>query len=207
MTKLPYDVRGSFGFGLDDVSMEEIDTAVSSRSEEPTVVPQVDADSLSFSQFYLEYLLPNRPVVVRGATRDWGAAREWVTASGEPDTEKLKETFRGAEVCVESPTDQCRHTTTAEAYMERWQTGAFYLKDWHMARDFPREAPSKGKGSLLIWLLTPPTRLPGCRRLHHTGAVLLRLAEPLLRRSAQPDRPGSDHAPCGRPQGREQVIR
>lgn len=140
--RLPYNADTAFGCNaLDALTIEEIEAAHSLRcGSESTEIPRENVEDLPLSKFYREYLLPNRPVVVCGVTQKWGATREWVTKEGIPDVSELQTIFHGAEVVVESPADQCRSTTTAEAYLESWQTGAFYLKDWHMARDFPKEA-------------------------------------------------------------------
>ena len=70
--------------------MEKIEAAYSLRREDPKSIPRENIEDLPLEKFYLEYLLPNRPVIVCGATQEWGAARDWVTAAGEPDVEPLK---------------------------------------------------------------------------------------------------------------------
>ena len=61
-----------------------------------------DDAPLSFGRFVIEYLLPNRPVLLRGLAADWPAARDWVSADGTVDTEALRRIY-----CPDGAADRC----------------------------------------------------------------------------------------------------
>jgi len=134
-----FAAKAAFGVGMEALTKENIEAAYDLRSCEPNIVVTRNADELSIDRFLLDFLLPNRPVVVRGVTDSWGASQDWVK-DGIPNVEHLKEQFSTAEVCVEDPKDQSRKTMPAEDYFKNWDSGAYYLKDWHFARDFPEAA-------------------------------------------------------------------
>jgi hypothetical protein len=48
---------------------------------------------LSYHDFNNNYMIPNMPVILRGLTKTWKAAREWVDDAGEPDLAKLASLF------------------------------------------------------------------------------------------------------------------
>ena len=67
-------------------SMADADATSSSRPSRkrkvhvpPTPIPvdRIDASSLTDETFFLEYVLPNRPIVIRGAIDHWPALHKW----------------------------------------------------------------------------------------------------------------------------------
>ena len=62
-------------------------------TNEEEAVPRRPIDSLTPAEFRRLYLVPNRPVVLTGATVGWRAASDWVTADGEPDLPALARLF------------------------------------------------------------------------------------------------------------------
>ena len=63
--------------------------------------------------FLLDYLLPNRPVMIRNATKGWAASTEWVNDDGGIGVEALVAMYGGAAVEVESGTSPNRRALLA----------------------------------------------------------------------------------------------
>lgn len=63
-------------------------------------IPVEDASVLSYDRFCMQYMRPNLPVIIRGVTDGWRACREWVTAEGQPDLDRLEELFGSSHVQV-----------------------------------------------------------------------------------------------------------
>ena len=98
-------------------------------------------DCVSASQFFVNYLLPGRPALIRGLATDWRATSEWVDVSdGSPALDALAARFGS------SPVDVADCQLGEEApRLTGWTVGRFcdylrsreaderslYLKDWH----------------------------------------------------------------------------
>jgi hypothetical protein len=112
-------------------------------------IPRVE--SLSLGEFLRSYAVPNAPVLVRGASARWRAAREWVTPEGAPDVRAIAAAGRGG--CAGAalaPVATCvpggaagygrepRCSMRVSDFADKWLAGAagsLYLKDWHYFRD------------------------------------------------------------------------
>lgn len=121
-------------------------------TNEEEAVPRRPIDSLTPAEFRRLYLVPNRPVVLTGATVGWRAASDWVTADGEPDLPALARLF-GEDVVPVADCSRngrlggraaaaCRDMRVAE-YAAWWQGSGrasgecLYLKDWTFAAKHP----------------------------------------------------------------------
>jgi hypothetical protein len=110
-------------------------------------VDRRDASELDAAQFLATYLLPNRPLLLTGATRGWRASAEWVAPGGAPDVDALSRLFGDDAVQVAdcaAPEDAPRLRMTVAAYVAYWRAHAagrdsrvLYLKDWHCAAAHP----------------------------------------------------------------------
>ena len=118
-------------------------TLTRARSE----VDRRDAGELDDACFLLDYVLPNRPVLVRGLAAGWRACASWVRPDGAPDVAALAVAY-GASVApvadCAAAEDAARPELSLNAYAEYWakhHAGAdarvLYLKDWHLAAETP----------------------------------------------------------------------
>ena len=110
-----------------------------------------DAADLSYEEFWLQYMFPNRPVMIRNVGKQWRATREWVTSEGSVNAKFLSETFGEAKVWVthcaplagdsgEKSAGEREQWTLAE-YLDYFTTKdedprLLYLKDWHFPYEF-----------------------------------------------------------------------
>jgi hypothetical protein len=102
-------------------------------------VPRVRLSSLSVQEFRDQYMLPNKPVLLTGATAAWRAVREWVSADGQPNVQELANAFGNSMVSVVGRNGGRRQMTVAE-YAGWWEAretssdpeDVLYLKDWHL---------------------------------------------------------------------------
>ncbi|XP_056246980.1 2-oxoglutarate and iron-dependent oxygenase JMJD4 isoform X2 [Seriola aureovittata] len=108
---------------------------------------------LSYSKFFKKYLLPNHPCMFsRRFTENWKCRKQWVTEEGKPNFQKLLQEFDESPV----PVANCnakeynanpKQVMPFKEFIHYWKEyiqnghssakGCLYLKDWHMARDFP----------------------------------------------------------------------
>ena len=122
-----------------------------------------DAENLSYEEFWLKYMLANKPVIIRGVTRTWKASREWVKPEGGIDDDLLVEYFGQALVWVTHCKESAgkvpgeREQWTFREYMKYWKKYSsgklrtcgpnedsssssplplLYLKDWHFPTEF-----------------------------------------------------------------------
>lgn len=107
----------------------------------------------SYEYFLEHHLKPNLPALVGPElTAHWRARREWVEPvvdssdpeqpSSIPRFEYLRQAFGEATAqvadCSERHfTDQKRTDMKFSDFVDVWQQGRFYLKDWHFCRAFP----------------------------------------------------------------------
>jgi hypothetical protein len=108
----------------------------------------VEEEGLGIQEFWAKYQEPNRPVIVKGATKGWRASKEWVVTdeSGRrmPNFSLLKQLFGDDEVCAarcaeKHFSDQKREEMRMRDFLDCWQAGRrrdelLYVKDWHFAR-------------------------------------------------------------------------
>ena len=119
-------------------------------------VPAVAAGDLTPAAFAADYLLKNRPVLIRdvfGGGATWPCVAEWTTAAGGIAIDRLERAFGEARVTVttcepagsarpprSAPfADVCREWREREASEGRAEGRApQYVKDWHVAQEWPR---------------------------------------------------------------------
>ncbi|GAB1607725.1 2-oxoglutarate and iron-dependent oxygenase JMJD4-like [Argonauta hians] len=111
-------------------------------------------EDISYQDFFLRYLIPNKPCVLahNTLTQHWPSRTQWVDHSGKPDFEFLNANFGKAKVpvaiCNKKLFDsQPKTEQSLREYLEYWQdyicqgyppqAQCLYLKDWHFVRKFP----------------------------------------------------------------------
>jgi hypothetical protein len=87
-----------------------------------------DCSELTREQFWERYMIPNRPVLLRGACRGWRARREWVTDEGLVNTKYLREHFGRSSITVHNTArkaigaDQCaKRDITISHFLDWWE--------------------------------------------------------------------------------------
>ncbi|KAL4436679.1 hypothetical protein ABPG75_003818 [Micractinium tetrahymenae] len=89
-------------------------------------VPRIPASELSYKRFCLEFMEPNRPVIIQGATEGWAAAHDWVAPDGGVNLAFLRAHFGASLVSV---TDTARehegcgpcHQMQLADYLDWWE--------------------------------------------------------------------------------------
>ncbi|KAK9901594.1 hypothetical protein WJX75_003934 [Coccomyxa subellipsoidea] len=129
---------------------DSIENFFSAFSSQNTDIPRRHAEQLSYDEFVLEYMAPNLPVMIEGATEGWQACRNWVTTDGGVNLEFLAERFGQARIWATASASTSdgygggqRHDMTAGQYVDwfrRHKQGQeeqlLYLKDWHFVNEF-----------------------------------------------------------------------
>ncbi|KFV86101.1 JmjC domain-containing protein 4 [Struthio camelus australis] len=112
-------------------------------------------ESFTYSDFFRDYLIPNRPCIFSAKfTEGWGSRRNWVTWDGKPNFDYLLQKFGEAIVPVancdvkeynSNPKEQIHFKEYINYWKEyikndyRSPRGCLYLKDWHLSRAFPEQ--------------------------------------------------------------------
>uniref|UniRef100_A0A3B3BNT0 2-oxoglutarate and iron-dependent oxygenase JMJD4 n=1 Tax=Oryzias melastigma TaxID=30732 RepID=A0A3B3BNT0_ORYME len=115
-------------------------------------VDYIDKD-ITYSKFFKKYLLPNRPCMFsKKFTENWKCRQQWVTEEGKPSFQKLLQDFDETPVPVANCNSKEYNANPKQVmqfkeFIHYWKEyvqnghssrkGCLYLKDWHMARDFP----------------------------------------------------------------------
>ncbi|XP_046543011.1 2-oxoglutarate and iron-dependent oxygenase JMJD4-like [Haliotis rubra] len=128
--------------------LQHIDNIPERRQEVRVTIDHLD-DMPSYEEFFLQYLLPNRPCVMSAkCTEGWRSRREWVQ-QGRPHLDFFISHFGSATVPVadcsqEKFSSHPKEEMSLKDYFKYWkeQTASpgakcLYLKDWHFNREFP----------------------------------------------------------------------
>ncbi|KXZ56873.1 hypothetical protein GPECTOR_1g788 [Gonium pectorale] len=93
-------------------------------------LPSREAAELSYDEFVRQYMAPNLPVVIRGATAGWRASSEWRTPEGGLRLDPLQQLAGRCRVCVtdtrNSQDDGCGdvRTVSLEDFLAWWRSRA-----------------------------------------------------------------------------------
>ncbi|KAJ2022453.1 hypothetical protein GGI06_001812 [Coemansia sp. S85] len=99
-------------------------------------------ENISIDEFVECFLEPNRPVILGATfTQHWPARRDWVTAEGTPNFERLSTLYptdlvEVADCDTTYFSDHERTTMPLTEFIAKWQKGEqrLYCKDWHFTR-------------------------------------------------------------------------
>ncbi|EFN50624.1 hypothetical protein CHLNCDRAFT_28922 [Chlorella variabilis] len=117
---------------------------------ETSSIPRLPASELSYARFCLEFMEPNAPVLVEGATEGWRAAVDWVTPCGAIDFDFLRQHFGHAQVMVtDAARCECQQQQQQQQQEEEEEEmrasstlltpgPLWYCKDWHLAAFDPQ---------------------------------------------------------------------
>ena len=98
-------------------------------AEGPVRLACEDCSELTREQFWQRYMIPNRPVLLRGVGGcGWRAQREWVTDEGLVNTKYLREHFGRSSITVHNTArkaigaDQCaKRDITISHFLDWWE--------------------------------------------------------------------------------------
>ncbi|XP_072034844.1 2-oxoglutarate and iron-dependent oxygenase JMJD4-like [Amphiura filiformis] len=109
-------------------------------------------ERISYQDFFVKYLLPNRPCLLSSyVTAKWRSVKEWVKEDGQPNLDFLASNFGDALVPVADCNKvqyyaQPKTDMKLVNYIEYWKDhiskghkskeGCLYLKDWHFVHVF-----------------------------------------------------------------------
>ncbi|XP_014481072.1 PREDICTED: jmjC domain-containing protein 4 [Dinoponera quadriceps] len=133
----------------------EINSSLCSVDEDVCVsntIERVDPATVTYNDFFSEYLIRNRPCVVGSqATANWPCRREWVLEDA-PNFEALRASFSHSQVPVADCNrkfynSQFKDDMSMGSYLDYWISyrqndysktmPLLYLKDWHCVKNFP----------------------------------------------------------------------
>lgn len=122
-------------------NVDQLLRSASPWTQTPGQVDVLDGCALSEAAFLVQYLLPGRPVLLRGLTDRWRAKRDFVSADG-PDLDALSSSFPSSPVQVADcslPEEAPRllgwtlsaYCSYLAAHCGAADPRCLYLKDWH----------------------------------------------------------------------------
>ncbi|XP_014259233.1 jmjC domain-containing protein 4 [Cimex lectularius] len=129
-----------------------MDSSSESGSEDELgPINELNVKDVDYAEFYVNYLLNNRPCLIKSVSKDWPAQKKWVK-HGKPDFEYIEQNYGTSEV----PIVDCNrryfnvHARTSmklSEYLEYWvkyieedypdELPCLYMKDWHFPHEFP----------------------------------------------------------------------
>jgi len=105
-----------------------------------------DAQKMSYSDFFCNYLQRNFPVILTNIGNEWPCFKEWVTPEGTPNFDYLSQ-FKAmvpvAQCNKKKYNAQEKNDMCFKDFLDYWKhydpikDECLYLKDWHFFRDFP----------------------------------------------------------------------
>ncbi|KAI6188364.1 JmjC domain-containing protein 4 [Aphelenchoides besseyi] len=115
--------------------------ATSQQTDEPwqsDYPPRVPANRMSTAEFIHNYLLPNKPVIITGATKSWKAMERFLRDDGTPNFDSLLKEFGHLDVPVTiCSTGKTKKMNFAD-FIRKFQTDPstdYYVRDWHLFSD------------------------------------------------------------------------
>eukprot|EP00941_MAST-03F_sp_MAST-3F-sp1_P003752 g3752.t1 len=106
-------------------------------------IQKVDGN-ISPEEFRKEFLVKNKPVLIRGMCKDWKACKDWIShENGGINFERLVDNFGDCELPVEITQGEERKSIKMKGldFFSKWKERSldrtYYLKDWHFVQEFP----------------------------------------------------------------------
>uniref|UniRef100_A0AAG5DBU8 Jumonji domain-containing protein 4 n=1 Tax=Anopheles atroparvus TaxID=41427 RepID=A0AAG5DBU8_ANOAO len=149
-------------------SSSESDSEIEIGSSKPTVlvcgysseeIERIDAENLTYADFFTRYLQPNRAVIITSIANDWECFNRWINRTSVPprlDVKYLKETLSNVPVPVADCEKQYYNShekgeLQLHDFLENWASiddesapnektasrNRYYLKDWHLRSTVP----------------------------------------------------------------------
>lgn len=113
-------------------------------------IERLSHNGLSYDEFFSNYMLSNRPVIIEGIATDWHCSRHWINSSNTLNFAYLKQQISTTNV----PTVDCNRqyqNSHVKAdmdfyeFLDYWEVEIktqrtakrLYLKDWHLRNQLP----------------------------------------------------------------------
>lgn len=105
------------------------------------IIPVINGEELTYQQFFENNLIKNTPCVIKNATNNWIASRDWLK-TGVSNTDYLEKKYGETKVIIYNcssryfNSQKCEDSTLLK-YLEYWKNKEniktlYYLKDWHL---------------------------------------------------------------------------
>ncbi len=124
------------------------------------IIPRISSKELTVENFYRDFMLKNRPVLITDMIEGWEALK-WVQKN-QLNSSFVKNTFGASQVSVHNCTKHIQDLGRLETmemtvgnYLDWWDSSrgsdsvdVLYLKDWNFCKEYP------GKRSILwqqVW--------------------------------------------------------
>ncbi|KAL1491713.1 hypothetical protein ABEB36_012270 [Hypothenemus hampei] len=106
---------------------------------EVSSVPILDANELSYEEFFENFMSKNRPCLIRNISNNWESTAKWVI-NGKPNVAYLREQYDHTQVTIYNCSERYYNSQkcqegTLEQYLKLWEKDnetVYYLKDWHL---------------------------------------------------------------------------
>ncbi|XP_026052097.1 jmjC domain-containing protein 4-like [Carassius auratus] len=112
---------------------------------------------IPYSKFFKNYLIPNQPCIFsKKFTEDWNCRKNWITADGKPNFQRLLHEFDETPVPVANCSAKEYNSNPKQIlpfkeFIQYWREyiqnghsspkGCLYLKDWHMQSKKEESSP------------------------------------------------------------------
>lgn len=116
------------------------------------IIPRVSAKDMSYDQFFEEYMLANKPVIITDISTDWMCVKNWIKINENAiNFDYLRSHFKDRLVPIANCSKQYfnsheKSEISLHKYLEWWQqfiasghdlksADLMYLKDWHLQHE------------------------------------------------------------------------
>lgn len=103
--------------------------------------PVLNKNSLSYENFFQNYMITNQPCIIQDVGESWEAARKWVN-KGAPNIDYLNEKYSHTKVIIYNCSERYFNSQKCfegilDDYVQLWKKNnrdnqVYYLKDWHL---------------------------------------------------------------------------
>lgn len=113
-------------------------------------IERISHTELSYDEFFCNYMLTNRPVIIVGIATYWHCSHHWIDSSNTVDFNYLKQKIPATRVPVADCSRQYQNSHIKEDmdfynFLDYWEVETktqrtaklLYLKDWHLRNELP----------------------------------------------------------------------
>ncbi|XP_073986608.1 jumonji domain containing 4 [Rhodnius prolixus] len=137
----------------DIISLRKMYSCSVLYKENKIFVEDMKKSELNYSEFYTNYLMANKPCLIKSITADWYSQVKWVCGN-KPNFIYLKRKYGPSEVPVANCNERYFNAQTKSSmkfneFLDYWENYAntnypndlpcLYLKDWHFMSQYPEE--------------------------------------------------------------------
>lgn len=113
-------------------------------------IEKVSHTELNYNEFFSNYMLTNRPLIIAGIATDWHCSRHWIESSNTVNFTYLKQKIPTSNVPVADCSRQYQNSHVKAdmdfyEFLDYWEVDIktqraaerLYLKDWHLRNEMP----------------------------------------------------------------------